>query len=162
MLNRNRHRESPRECPRPRARVRCGRMPGRGELRNAQALQWRAELHESSIGRFGIFSIGLHENLQILGGPWLRMDRHRVTSDHEILNAVLVQRGQEFFEIWVHPRPRPSLRIVPGSVEKPLPTAPTRAGSANSGIRPPSCRRGSCICEWSYPRALFIACRRPR
>ncbi len=69
---------------------------------------------QSRVDRSRVVGVRLHQNVDILRRPWLCGDRNRAGSDDEILNAVCVQHGQEFFEVWVHPSPRPSWRSVPG------------------------------------------------
>jgi hypothetical protein len=44
----------------------------------------------------------------VFGDAGLRVERYSVATDHEIFNAVGVEDGQEFFEVWVHPGTRPS------------------------------------------------------
>lgn len=43
--------------------------------------------------------------------PSIRRSHAQTIDPHnKVLSAVGVQKGQEFFEVWVHPEPRPSLR----------------------------------------------------
>jgi hypothetical protein len=63
---------------------------------------------------FGIVFVRSYQNVNIFGGSRLRVNRNRKSSHDKIFNALLVQNGQEFFELWVPWELRPSVRNVLG------------------------------------------------
>ena len=84
------------------------------EVGGGQTLKRRSELRQCRENRLGVIR---RQPLPEYRGLWLpvaaREWRRRKPHD-KILNAVRVQNGQEFFEVWVHLEPRPSSRSVPG------------------------------------------------
>ena len=48
---------------------------------------------------FCIVRAWLDENIKVFSRAWLSMDRDSVPADDKVFNAVLVEGGQEFFEV---------------------------------------------------------------
>ncbi len=72
-----------------------------------------AKLGQGRKNRLRILRVSLYQNVEVFGGARLRVNGDGVSADYKILNAVRVQDGQEFFEVWVHLGPRPSSHNVP-------------------------------------------------
>jgi len=47
--------------------------------------------------------IGLNEQVNVLSRTRLCVERHGITSDDQVLNFLVVEDGQEFFEVVEHP-----------------------------------------------------------
>src|SRR5208337_2297751 len=85
-----------------------------GEVGGGQTFERRSELRQGREKRLGVSRVRLHQNIEVLGCPGLRVNGDGVSSHDKILNAVRVQNGQEFFEVWIHREARPSSHSVPG------------------------------------------------
>ena len=79
-----------------------------------KSLKRCAEFRQRHKDSFRVLRVGSHQNVNILRRSRLRVNRNRVSSHDKVLNAVLVQNGQEFFEVGVHRELRPSARNVLG------------------------------------------------
>ncbi|AXC16130.1 hypothetical protein ACPOL_6924 (plasmid) [Acidisarcina polymorpha] len=85
------------------------------------------------------------------------MYRHGIASDDQIFNAVLVERGQEFFEVLTEHRGRvPSKRIALTTVHQLHPAVHAQGGFASTDTRRPSSRRNWYSGGWSCP-CPFVA-----
>jgi len=60
-----------------------------------------AELHQGTIDGFAIFWGGLDQHIEILGGARLGVVAHRVGTHDQVFHFMLVEDGQEFFEVVV-------------------------------------------------------------
>jgi hypothetical protein len=84
------------------------------EVGGGQSLERRPELRQGFENRLGVVRVRFHQNIEVLGCPRLGVNRDGVCPNDKVFNAVRVQNGQEFFEVWVHPEPRPSSHSVLG------------------------------------------------
>lgn len=50
-----------------------------------------------------VLRIRSDENIEVFGRAGLRVQRYRVASDDQVLNAVGVEGPQQFSEVWEHP-----------------------------------------------------------
>src|SRR5712691_4397970 len=78
------------------------------EIAGGESLHWCAELHQGRIDRFRVLGIRLNQKVDVFRDAGLRVERNSVAPHDEVFNAEGVEDGQEFFEVWVHPRQRPS------------------------------------------------------
>ena len=74
----------------------------------------RAKLREGRKNRLRVCRVWPHQNIDVFGRWRLRVNGNGISSDDEVFNAVLVQNGQEFFEVGVHRELRPSAHSVLG------------------------------------------------
>ena len=52
--------------------------------------------------RRSIGGVRLDENIQVFCCPRFSMEGDGIAADHQVFNLVIVEAGQEFFEVWVH------------------------------------------------------------
>jgi len=87
---------------------------GFGEVGGGHVMQGRAELGQRRENLSRVRGIGLDEDVEVFGRARLRVNGDGVGPDDKILNAALVQNGQEFFEVSVHAASRLSARNALG------------------------------------------------
>jgi hypothetical protein len=88
------------------------KRPSLGEVGKGQPLKRRAEFRQRGVNAFRILSVWLNPNVEIFRRAGLRVRGNCMSPHYQIFNVVGVQNGQEFFEVWVHPVPRPSSHTV--------------------------------------------------
>jgi hypothetical protein len=69
------------------------------EIFRLEVCKRRAEFRRRRVDRFRILSVRLHEEIEVFGSSGLRVNGDGVAADDKVFNAVLVERGQEFFEV---------------------------------------------------------------
>ena len=79
------------------------------EVFHFEPFQWRPKLRQRIKHRFGVVGIRFDEQIDVFSCARLGMKRHSITTHDEILNFLVVEDGQEFFEVLEHPAPVPSL-----------------------------------------------------
>jgi hypothetical protein len=65
-------------------------------------LKRRSKFCQSREDSLCVLRAGTYQNVEIFGRPRLRVNGDGLGSHNELLNAVRVQNGQEFFEVGVH------------------------------------------------------------
>ena len=86
------------------------KFPRVAQFFQADIFEGSTEAGQRRIDRFRVGQIRFNEDLKVLGGTRLRMERNCVPADNQIHNAVGVEARQEFFEVVEHPGPVPSER----------------------------------------------------
>jgi hypothetical protein len=77
---------------------------GLGSVRpNSEALRTacerRAVFSQRQVDRLSVLPVRLYKKIKVFGGAGLGVNGDCVTADDQVFNAVLVERGQEFFEV---------------------------------------------------------------
>ena len=77
---------------------------------NGDVAEGSTKVGKRRIGRFRVRRVRLDEQVEVLSRAGLRVERNRVPTDNQLLNAVVVEDRQEFFEVVEHRGPAPSWR----------------------------------------------------
>src|SRR5271157_1749809 len=102
-----------------------------------QVAKRRSEFRQGRENSLRILRAWLNKKIEVLGRTGLSVNGDGVPANDEVLNAVLVERGQEFFEVLTEHRALvPSIDAPSPTVRRRYPAAHGPGGFASSGIRP--------------------------
>jgi hypothetical protein len=93
--------------------------PVSSSIRWLHARKRRSEFRQGSKYSSRILGVCPDKEIEVFGSPRLGMDGDGIAADDKILNAVFVERGQEFFEVLAEHRVLvPSIDIASKKVRR--------------------------------------------